>query len=919
MKKRLLTFILSCVMLISILPSAALAKSGTVDTNAYADAYALMSKIGVDAEEEYNSENITRYAFIKIMVNVFEKGGWAFADNDVIFKDVKAGSEAETVLNKAVGANLVTGDGNGLFRPNENININEALTISLNALGYNKLNGAVSYRNIPTKVRKALVKNLSTTAGYITYGDAYIMIYNTLNQDIVEEGYSQISKKFTTTEGNTLLYLLHRIRRTEGILVADEVMHIEEDRYLDADEYEIYSGGVSTVYTAEAEEDDYTDLIGMSVYAYYREDGDKLVYMTPTEDNDSFEIAGDNVLCYNYTTKKLEYNEEITESAVKSSFKKKTVEVPTSIDIVYNSYFVYDNSVVFQSINDAVNYVTNLNIRRIKFLDNNNDGTYDVMFVNMYENYFVEKISTSGVASDFYTKNTIDLSGDDDIKTFLRNDRGELIDFTSIAKSSVLSIERDINKNKVVTAFVTDMSFEGVLDKQHSDDDGYYFTVNGEELKIANGDYYKSTSTPGANYMDYIAKIYNTVRASEKYTYYVDICGKIVAVNSQNTVYQFGYVLKARSMDDEEKTLKICVPDDSQNGYSLTTYDIRRKIRIDDATYQEPDYDFTRLEYKLVRFKVNSSNELVEIDTPSATPGKNVFSYVNYQEANGPIVGTYRPNWSSISQNDKFDRKIGVNLGMDDNTIILIVPKNSSVPDGELAITRLHGNQRGTFFTDWKQYEANGYITDENDMTCAVVTTYLDVTDSSADKAAFEKQQPMVVDKIYTGLNRDGEVCDVIEGMMEGSRISFASADRHFLNYGKTTVADIKRGDILKVKLDWFGEGTHVQKLYNAETDTYGALAYSINPTSTRMVLGTVYATNGNHFTFVEKDNPRTQEYAERFTAGGDCKVYVYDGTEKSVRLGNHNDITSDPNTRVVISSREAIYLRIVVYKNMPR
>lgn len=920
MKKRIIAFLLSCMVLMTALPSAIFAKSASaVNEKVYTDAHELLSILGVAETESgtIDSTKITRYGFVSLMVKLYEKAGIMPANNGSSFSDMTAGSQASVIVGKAEDLKLIHGDDGGTFRPNDNITLVEAMTVALNALGYNKVEGKNAYSLASAEVKNNLMEHVVADGGYLTYSDAYMLINNALNENILFVDYSTRNVSFSVKDGETLIKSLFGIIYEEGVMTANEITHIKKDSYLPAGSYEIETEDGEQIVVNGTEEKDYSSLLGLNVGVYYRENTNELVYVTDTEDNAVFEIDGDDVLGYDFDKRRFNYNDS------DNSYKEKYVKINTSINVVYNSYYVYNNADVFEKINDAVEYKSNLNIRNVKFLDNNGDGEYDIMFVNMYRNFLVGKSSAaSGIVSDYYTNNTLNLK-DNDLKIFIRDENGNKVDYTTVVANSVLSIEEDLEAKHIMTIYRSNISTEGVLQGKRNDSNGYYFTVNDQEMKLANGNYYKTGATGSPNYLDYIKKLYDVARIGDNYTVYYDICGKVTGFNATESLYRYGYVLKAWKEDDNEnQKIKIVVPDDSDDGFSITTYDLKSKVKFDGVQTPEARCDLSGLAYKPLRFKADTNNEINDIDTPSATKGQGQFSYLNAAEADGPVTTKYRPNYSGFVQDNVGTAPAATSYFTTADTVILVVPKNADVEAGEESIARLRQSQLGSYFTDWRQYEMNGMITDESEMTVKFLVTYLIDDNSATDTEEMGRRRPMVVDKVYEGLNHDGETAVIIEGMSLGARVAYASAvTGGFTDFDNPRKkVQVNPGDILLVKPNVFGDAKSVRKLYNFNSDSYGtAEVYSKVPSANRVVIGSVFATDGRYFSIVEKSNPIESRYAENLAVMGDHRVYVYDADEQKVTVGSYNDITAGNDTRVVVRTYSVTYNDFVIYKNVSR
>lgn len=911
-KNKIIALVIALSLIVGAVPAFALASGSAMDEGVYSSAFGALRAFGIvdsDADDEVNTELITRYEFVKLVVGMYESAGVSFEGGANVFSDAQDGTKCAEVLAKAASAGIIHGDGSSAFRISDIITEDEALTIALNVLGYNSVKDSYKsyYDYLSVAQKLELTDNVYAGGGQMNYSDAYMLLYNTLNANTLEVGTisqknGNVSISYNRRDSKTLIEALFGIKRAEGVLIADDEMNIVENDRLKENHYKLSTDDGNMI--LKAEDGDFHSLIGMNVYAYYKEGGvDMLVYMEEISgENDCTDIKGEDIISYNYSTRKLEYYKRTEISELKSDLKEKDVKIPLDVNVVYNSYYVPDNKIVFDKINSAVNSEGETNIKNIKLLDNNGDGKPDIMFVNMYTNFLVERFTKDGVAMDYYTKDILDFKNEKNI--VVRNENGSIIKYTDIAAYNVLSIFKDLDGENLTTVYVSTKKTQGVL-QQKNDRNGYFLTINDVRSELANGKYTEA--------------LYDKVSEGDSYTIYFDISGKIAGFNVLENSMNYGYILNSGVENglSGKKVLKIVVPDDSDNGYTISVYSVKDSFELDGQSKSSAkNYNFDTLKFKLIRFSANSKNEITVIDTPATTRGRGEFSYVNYKEASGPVTTAYRSNWAMmIEDGSSVDDKAPANFATSDDTIILAVPKDETVDNPEKNVARIES--LADYAKDWGIYDVNGFVLDENDLACRVLLFYMTNDDGTAAQTLFERQRVFVVDSISKATNNEGKTTILLKGMERRRRAAYTTTDNEIIDGDTKQPITVHEGDILQVRLNVFGDIKYVRRLYDFENDSYGKIKYSFNPRSSpRVVVGTPFSTDAYRFTMTEKTKPETWEYTEVFCCSGDHYVYVYDAKDKEVTLGSYRDITAEPGARVVVWTETATFMDVVVYKN---
>ena len=128
------------------------------------------------------------------------------------FTDVKAGAWYTGWINAAESLNLVQGDGNGNFRPNDTISNQEVVTVLMRMLGYNdNLPGAWPTNYVTEANKKDVLDDVSIVAAAAAKrGDVAVMVGNTLDTELVtyDKDTDEFVLKQTTKSGSEDVTLL---------------------------------------------------------------------------------------------------------------------------------------------------------------------------------------------------------------------------------------------------------------------------------------------------------------------------------------------------------------------------------------------------------------------------------------------------------------------------------------------------------------------------------------------------------------------------------------------------------------------------------------------------------------------------------------------------------------------------------------
>ena len=141
-KNRIIALVIALSLIVGAVPAFALASGSAMDEGIYSSAFGALRAFGIvdsDADDAVNTELITRYEFVKLIVRMYESAGVSFEGSANVFSDAQDGTKCAEVLAKAASAGIIHGDGSSDFRISDVITEDEGF---LSALGVNDAAGS---------------------------------------------------------------------------------------------------------------------------------------------------------------------------------------------------------------------------------------------------------------------------------------------------------------------------------------------------------------------------------------------------------------------------------------------------------------------------------------------------------------------------------------------------------------------------------------------------------------------------------------------------------------------------------------------------------------------------------------------------------------------------------------------------------
>ena len=546
-------------------------------------------------------------------------------------------------------------------------------------------------------------------------------------------------------------------------------------------------------------------------------------------------VPGDNKNAI--TTIKADDLESVSENQITylKGNKKIKIQIPTGSYVVYNG---------MSADEEALKMIESGYISVVE-----NDKNKKIIFINETQNYVIDEvISTSGRVIDKYGKSPLILDEEDEDTTFIIEKDSKVIKPSELKEWDVLTVT--VSKDKsLVYGTVTNSTVEGVVEEKSEDT----VTISDKEYKVA------------PNYP-------NEIKLKDEGIFYLDNEGKIAAFNEANTLSRdYAYLVNIGTTSGLSASLNLEVL--TSDG-KLSTLEGASRIKVDGKTYSTPASAMNAIGEKgqLITLKTNAKGEISEIkrSVESEDINENKFT-MNFAEENVKYS----------SKNSKLQAN-AMKVTIDNNTVVFDIPASSNDSD-EYSVTDK------SFFADGDSYDVIVYDVSEDLVAGAVIVT-------SSENKASEESNIVVVDRISSVKDDDGNSVDKLYGFQNGEKVSFTSDKDIFTKGG----SKLENGDIIQIKADSKGNAKAVSLLLDSDkAETEFTKEISENLT---IEYGKVTKRFSSSFNLQVNDGS-----ANNYSAAN-ANVYIVDNSKNSgkISVGDASDIQKYDE-----SNPERVFVRI--------
>lgn len=783
-----------------------------------AESYGLLNALEIaEIREEELAADAARGDVLVYMAKA--AGLAALKSDEKPFADMETSDEREPYIKSLYKSGVIRPDSKGNIYPDGKITLQEAAAIAVKLTGYGiaaEENGGYPSGYLKIAGRYDILSGLPGGDPALTKGMAAKLTVNMLKTEVMTQTYSvNGSSEYRAESGSTLLYTVFNVKYINGIVEAVDISQIAGGNETDMD-YVIIGG---EKLEASKIENNY-DFLGYDVDAYYKVSSSsavaRLIYIRKSELNNEVSIDTDDIV--SASAGKIKVNEGNSRNSRVYAFKK-------SLPVIYNGV---------STRKTFSNEMIDNKYGKVRLLDNSGDGGYDVILIDVYENFIASDIikKDSKVYDKYDNTHSITLDlGEDDPFVWIYDKDGKKISLDSIRRNSVLSIYSSLPDaaQGYIRAYVNSTSEKGIITQTRSNNKIF---VGDKEYTVTD---------------DCAAKCEYYIKAGTAISFKTDICGRIAYIESDDSsgTYQYGFIVKAAKLKgiDYELQFKIF---DANDSFSI--YNIADRLKIDSVAYKSSDVDaiLSKLNKasgamfnktaadgsiteqvpdgcysSLVRFKINDDGKLSAIDTVLNNEMGIMAEREDKADSDDALFMQYAPD--AACRGTMLGGKIAFTTAaplMSYPSPLAMDPDTGTYFDmsNEENYTVLNAYKK---FNSSDKYSVYGFYTNEN----SFVSDFLGmVYDPNVSESGADYRTPLSVVSDAPSKLYDEESETVIECLNVNGSVQVPVKSGFTFTDGdgtldpdlpkKMSIRDLEKGDIIKYTTDTNGYLSDLQLVY---------------------------------------------------------------------------------------------------------
>ncbi len=606
--KKLISLILSVAVVLTSFTIVG-AYSDVAETE-YAPEIAVLSDLGIIKGYEDGSFKpdaaITRAEVVAIINRMQGLEDAAKATSNVsLYSDVKATDWFAGDVNLATQMGVISGDGNGKFRPNDQVKYEEAVKMVVAALGYNQdyvmRRGGWPTGYLVIATENEISKGLSVAAGTPAVRDVVAkLVFNALTAPTFSFKEYSTDGKAIYEVNKTKIVLEEKLQTYKIVGYVTDNTNKDTVRFMITDEKvgKVVNGLEKGSATLAVGDTNIADTLGCSLVVYVVEnvDGDFEVISYFDNRNEFTVIDDDDDTLVTYADNKIGvYNEDVDTTTV-------------YYDLATNPVFVVNGEIVGSwTPNGGV----------ITLVDNNRDGKVEYVHIEIYDITIIEDIVNTANSKKIYAEHkTIDLDkydANNNKKTYSITLNGKPANLEELAEDDIIAVA-DTDSHCVIKA--TRNIVEGMITEYSKIDEIY--VVDGVEYKES-------------KYLLFDSKL-DTMNIGDEVAFYLDIFGNIAyAEKISSAAKNYGFVVGAGkdvSVGDTAYQVKLL----DKNG-DVKVYDFADKVKYNGTKTADTVYDAVynggaantiyvdnaldaanAYANRIITYKTNSANKITELD-----------------------------------------------------------------------------------------------------------------------------------------------------------------------------------------------------------------------------------------------------------------------------------------------------------------
>ena len=793
LKKGLSLLVVLCLVFGAFSMSAVAASYPDTSGTRYEQAINLVSSLGIMQGYEDGTfrpdGNLTRAEYCTVLVRMLGMTDVLDSTSYVFFEDVYEEDWFAKPVSLIFSLGLASGYGDGNFGPNDSVRYQDAVKMTVNALGYGFMaeeNGGYPTGYMSVAQSLGMLKGISASAGEpLSRGALAQLVYNSLNVELLKETYGTDGKGYEESD-ETLLERVFGATKAEGLVTANSTTALLGGKALNEGEVAI-DGEVFK----EGETNAGNNLGYYVTYYYIENDNGDLEIVScevKASSNKSLTIDADDIVKY---TGNISENGGATLTYTTNGTKNTNAKLKNGIVVLYNGKKV--SSVTASGRANADYDLAELlpAYGSVTLINNDSNSDYDIMTV---EDIKTDQVTGIHKANKYiYTKQagTIDLSEADDNKEFtysiIRD--GQEVAFDSLTVDTVLSVLKSKDgMNYTMYASTTQVSgeIEAITYKNGASGEYETVTIDGTKYKV-------------------VPDFPDTIELGKEGKFFLDYKGRIAAyaTGSAGTV-RYVYLMAADNQSTKLTTdvsIQVYTTGGSMAEYKLNE-DVRFTGRLDGAWVKEYKIKASDLYEKALTIEKNGkvlvNDQLIVIETDE----NNKITQIEFAsdiDADGDEYDEdlFSQDLSVIQwargTNTSFETpKSRDNIGMagllPDSTPVFYVDRNKLEEEGSIEESRIriiHRRDESVFGGGDK--ELKGYdLTAGGVIPVAVLQAEAGASGTSISKFRIENGiKVLAVNEVVQSLDANGDPVTVISGLSNGQPAEVIPAEK--LTYSKSS------------------------------------------------------------------------------------------------------------------------------------
>ncbi len=751
----------------------------------------LLSYLGIIevTEDESKVKTITRGDFSEYICKAFKIGE---VTDKVYFIDVQSDCWAAKYINALYESGIVSPAVDKMFNPNDNITYEQACKMLVYALGYGKwVNYTGGPMNIFTEIAARAKFGISPAdANALSVDECAALLYKAMQIDLpafTGESGERVKSGDTIFEAYHSIYIRIGQVRTVGGLSLDNNCVENGKVQIDTEMFDV------------DDKCDIKDYFGQRVeYIYKKSDPFKtVIYMERINENDKISVRSNDIKSIDEKSGTLEYYTD-------NGSKTKTISFSAKSDVFFNG------EVMETHLSDRIQeFLDEERKGKIEFIKAGGASEFNLINIISYEVFVIgmHDKNTETIYDYYNSANKTEL---DDVEYLnIIDTNGMSSSLPTTFPATVLIAKADNNE-----------SIEIVCCNEKKE--AAVSSVNTTEREITSGEItYKIDKTAYEN-------LDASIKTGKTYSITLDIFGEIVYITPKiDDTFKLGWLKKGYLTDKGFGEYSLCLDIyDHETGKSNKLY-MADNITIDAEKYKSSKYrtvvsalpgtneldesrQYVKIEPQIIRYSLNENSELTNIDSANCGANEDKDNTL-YKVGEGQKYFSASNSWLGIDM-----------MWSNGYTKMFMVPEVSA--DGYIYINGDRRSDDDNMYSnsltllDWRLYNVVGYKWSDESWNSEAI-----VVKQTSTKAY---NYCLLFDSIYTEIDSDGMIKDVLKCEREGGEVTFF-IDSTMIDKANT----LKQGDIITIDTDYSGKtAINITKMFDCGTRTFESYGSYTDP-----------------------------------------------------------------------------------------